>query len=713
VRGSGTVVTGTLGAGVLRTGDELRLGERTVRVRGLQRLGTACDEVAAVARVAVNLRGVERTDVARGDALLTPDAWRTTGGVDVRLSSDPRDLPSELVLHVGSTAVAVRLRPLGADTARLLLHRALPLRAGDRALLRDPGAQAVAAGVLVLDADPPALRRRGAAADRAEVLRDATGRPDLAAEVHRRGVVRGPTSPRSACPLDDLSARARAGGVARRPGALAGVVGAARRAVDAHASAAPLEAGLPAEAARQALGLPGPRLLPAARAAAGLERSGGRLRRPGRRRTSARPSRVSAALEQRLRADPFAAPRGARPGRAAARARELAAAERAGRLLRLRDDVVLLPGRTGARDAGAGRAAAAVHAQPARQALGTTRRVAVPLLEHLDGRGWTRRLDAGLREVRAEVASGRPTRGAAVAQEVRGSSRGARALPVTVETIVIPDPGAARGGGEGGDLRGLPHRPALPRGRHQRRVPLPARPRGRRAGRDRRRRGDDVAPGRPGGAGLAAPVRRLPGLPARPALVLLRQPAPGLADDAAGRHAAVARASGSGAFAEKTLVGRGRLHQGRRARRPAAAGLLGCGVMAGWGAAVNTAPVQQGDTVAVLGCGGVGDAAIAGASTPARAGHRRRPRRPQAGVGQGVRRDRHGQRRQRRRRAGAARAHRRLRPDVVIDAVGRPETYRQAFDARDLAGTVVLVGVPTPQMQLEMPLIEFFGHGGR
>ena len=113
VRGSGTVVTGTLGSGVLRTGDELQLGDRTVRVRGLQSLGRAYDEVASVARVAVNLRGVERSEVARGDALLTPGAWRATAGLDVRLSADPRELPAELVLHVGSTAVAARVRPLG------------------------------------------------------------------------------------------------------------------------------------------------------------------------------------------------------------------------------------------------------------------------------------------------------------------------------------------------------------------------------------------------------------------------------------------------------------------------------------------------------------------------------------------------------------------------------------------------------------------------
>ncbi len=149
------MVTGTLGAGTLRVGDELDLDGRPVRVRGLQSLGETYGAVSAVARVAVNLRGVEREEVGRGDALLTPGGWRTTSVLDVRLGADARDLPVELVLHVGSTGVPVRVRPLGGDTARLGLSRPLPLVAGDRALLRDPGKQSVAAGVLVLDTDPP------------------------------------------------------------------------------------------------------------------------------------------------------------------------------------------------------------------------------------------------------------------------------------------------------------------------------------------------------------------------------------------------------------------------------------------------------------------------------------------------------------------------------------------------------------------------------
>ena len=172
-------------------------------------------------------------------------------------------------------------------------------------------------------------------------------------------------------------------------------------------------------------------------------------------------------------------------------------------------------------------------------------------------------------------------------------------------------------------------------------------------------------------------------------------------------------ALGIGAFAEKTLVAAGQCTKVDPRIRPEVAGLLGCGVMAGLGAALNTAGVSRGDSVAVIGCGGVGNAAVLGASL---AGARKiiavdvdpgklawargfgatdvinsRETDPVEGIralteGNGA--------------------------DVVIEAVGRPETYTQAFYARDLAGTVVLVGVPTPDMKLELPLLDFFGRGG-
>ncbi|MGC0420617.1 S-(hydroxymethyl)mycothiol dehydrogenase [Embleya sp. AB8] len=172
-------------------------------------------------------------------------------------------------------------------------------------------------------------------------------------------------------------------------------------------------------------------------------------------------------------------------------------------------------------------------------------------------------------------------------------------------------------------------------------------------------------------------------------------------------------ALGIGAFAELTLVAAGQCTKVDPEADPAAAGLLGCGVMAGLGAAVNTGNVGRGDTVAVIGCGGVGDAAIAGARL--------------AGAARIIAVDLDERKLEWARRAGATHtvnstagdpveAIRELTggfgADVVIDAVGRPETYKQAFYARDLAGTVVLVGVPTPQMTIELPLLDVFGRGG-
>jgi S-(hydroxymethyl)mycothiol dehydrogenase len=175
----------------------------------------------------------------------------------------------------------------------------------------------------------------------------------------------------------------------------------------------------------------------------------------------------------------------------------------------------------------------------------------------------------------------------------------------------------------------------------------------------------------------------------------------------------LAAALGIGAFTELTLVAAGQCTKVDPAVPPEVAGLLGCGVMAGLGAALNTAPVTRGDTVAVIGCGGVGDAAILGARL---AGARTiigvdvDPRKlawaAEMGATHTVNSAETDPVDRIRELTGGHGA------DVVIEAVGRPDTYRQAFYARDLAGTVVLVGVPTPQMRLELPLLEVFGRGG-
>ncbi|MEU3229322.1 S-(hydroxymethyl)mycothiol dehydrogenase [Nocardiopsis alba] len=172
-------------------------------------------------------------------------------------------------------------------------------------------------------------------------------------------------------------------------------------------------------------------------------------------------------------------------------------------------------------------------------------------------------------------------------------------------------------------------------------------------------------------------------------------------------------ALGIGAFAEKTLVAAGQCTKVDPTASPEAAGLLGCGIMAGIGAAINTGGVTRGDSVAVIGCGGVGNAAVAGARL--------------AGANRIIAVDLEERKLEWARGFGATHtvdarvsdpveAIRDLTDgfgaDVVIDAVGLPKTYEQAFYARDLAGTVVLVGVPTPEMRLELPLLDVFGRGG-
>jgi S-(hydroxymethyl)mycothiol dehydrogenase len=172
-------------------------------------------------------------------------------------------------------------------------------------------------------------------------------------------------------------------------------------------------------------------------------------------------------------------------------------------------------------------------------------------------------------------------------------------------------------------------------------------------------------------------------------------------------------ALGIGAFVEKTLVHAGQCTKVDPAAKPEVAGLLGCGVMAGIGAAINTGGVGRGDSIAVIGCGGVGNAAIAGARL--------------AGATTIIAIDVDDRKLEWAKDFGATHTINSRNTDlvegvqaltdgnganVVVDAVGRPETFKQAFYARDLAGTAVLVGVPTPDMTIDLPLIDIFGRGG-
>lgn len=407
ITGAGAVVTGTLSAGSLGRGDTLDLvtdnDVRSVGIRGVQSENAPRERVGPVSRVAVNLRDVSASDIARGDLLLTPGMWRLTDAVDVRRVSGPGldSVPTGLGVHVGTAAPHGRVRPFDAEHARMTLDRALPMIVGDRIVLRDPGSGLIGGGV-VLDAEPPELRRRGDAVRRAESLSDMRTDGDALHEVVRRGAVT----------VDHLT---RLGVATAGESAPAGVrvvgdwwvdesaweiwIKRLRAAVDAVVVEDSLSRGLPRASVVGAVGLPSDALVAALIADAGLDHADGYLTKQGAVPGLGDAEEAVAALERRFADNAFAAPEADDLSALGLGHKQLAAAERLGRLLRLRDGIVVSP-----RSPALAMRVLAGLEQPfttseARKALGTTRRVAIPLLEHLDARGWTRRLDSGRREV--------------------------------------------------------------------------------------------------------------------------------------------------------------------------------------------------------------------------------------------------------------------------------------------------------------------------
>ena len=309
IKGSGTVVTGTLQAGTVAVGDELVLtpAMRTLRIRGVQSLGAPAGRVSGVARVALNLRGVSTRELSRGMALIQPGRWTMTSVIDVRLaahraahqqSAGASRLPPRLTLHIGAARAVARVRMLGSSVARLSLDHPLPLHVGDRVLLRDPGAAARHAngrpvfGATVLDVLPPRLRGNGAAAAAERELAswpEPPAAPDL---LRRHRLLRASTA--SAMGLRDLPPPVSGEWLAdpRHWQRLRQRLAAA---VTAHAARDPLAPGLPVDAARAELGLPDRDLveaLAAGRPGGGADElidvSGGYLR-PGTRGGSERP----------------------------------------------------------------------------------------------------------------------------------------------------------------------------------------------------------------------------------------------------------------------------------------------------------------------------------------------------------------------------------------------------------------------------------------
>ncbi len=393
VHGTGTVVTGTLAAGTLRVGDALMLDGRPVRIRTLQCLGTSVDAAQGVARVALALGGAAPDEVGRGDVIVTPHAFEPTTTLDVRLSNTER-LPESPLLHLGTVALGVRARPLGSTTARLTLDRPLPLRIGDRGLLRDPGSRALW-GIEVLDPAPPGLRRRGAAAARHTALGDSGA--SLDAQLRLRGLARlsllqrigvdtHPLPPGAVVTGDWLMDAAMAKRLRERLMALV------------NATATHVPPGLGVATLVQQLGLPDAGLVTAL-VESPLAVRGGRVEPEG----VALPAHLLAAADALVidfAAGPFRAPEAGRLASLELDRRDLAVLHRAGRLLRLSDQIVLPPGADVAAVEVLGTLEQPFSVSQARQGLDSTRRVVLPLLAHLDRTGRTVRLPDDRRRVR-------------------------------------------------------------------------------------------------------------------------------------------------------------------------------------------------------------------------------------------------------------------------------------------------------------------------
>jgi selenocysteine-specific elongation factor len=370
ITGSGTVVTGTLPGGTVRRGDELVVtpAMRPVRVRDLQSLGEPAEAATGTARVALNLRGIGREVLHRGMALVQAGRWTLTDLIDVRVTmvSQPTgaevpwqrgadgeagQLPRTVTVHAGSARTIARVRPLGLGLDRLSLAEPLPLHAGDRILLRDPGSRRAGiwpavAGAVVLDVAPPPLTRRGAASAAARQLAGWPDRPGAPELLARHGLMRASTL--------------LAMGVTDHPEPVAGEWLAdpehwralghqLGEVLAAHAASEPLSAGLPIEATRAALDLPDRRLVlalarPPFRVSCGalhIARQAGQPGGPGLPEPLLAAVRV---LRADLAAAPFASPDSDRLRKLGLDARSLAAAVRSGELLRISDQVVLAPG---------------------------------------------------------------------------------------------------------------------------------------------------------------------------------------------------------------------------------------------------------------------------------------------------------------------------------------------------------------------------------
>jgi selenocysteine-specific elongation factor len=406
VRGAGVVVTGTLPSGTVRVGDvlELRPTGRRVRVRGIESMKSALPEVSGTARVALNVRGMTASDARRGYALTSPGCWTDVDAVDVRFTKAGA-VPRHVVLHLGSAAVPVRVRQFDDRHGRLVLATPLPVHRGDRGVLRDAAAGRVCTGAVVLDPLPPQLRLRGAAGVRATELSSIPDHRDLAEELRRRGAISKDDATRLGLAAPDELTRPPPAAVAVG----AWLVDRGRwtewgtalvRLADAWTADHPHQPGVPRRTAAASLDLPSESLVDALVA----ERTELVIDAEGvhRRGSVARAAKIDYVLQpvmQRLASDPFDAPKRDELAAMGVSEKYLALAVREGRLLEVDPGVYLHPDAVDQALRCLAELPQPFTVSAARQALGSSRRVVLPLLVALDAAHRTERIGTQLRRV--------------------------------------------------------------------------------------------------------------------------------------------------------------------------------------------------------------------------------------------------------------------------------------------------------------------------
>lgn len=400
ISGAGTVVTGTLTDGTLRAGDELDLSSvrgadpKRVRIRGLQSAGQDRDTVSGATRVAVNLRGIRPDEAPRGSQLLSPDRFLRPTTFDALLvvgaEHTAERLPDSCTVHLGSASLQARVRRLGPDHLRLSVAAPVPVRIGDRLVLRDPGQHAVLGAAIVLDPAAPPLVRRGAAKARGRALASYSATPNARMILKDKGLMPADDLVRMGC----LDVPPASNGWCLDPAYRASLTERLIAMVDEDVASDPDSRGVSFGAARRRLGLPDHGVL--AGLLARIPQLGVHNGHVVSERHAAMSAQSAAALTRfiaEVRDNPFHSPEAQRLSELALDRTTLAVLCRHGALVELARGIYLTP------DA-VNEAAARLAGIPqpftlgeGRAALGTTRRIAVPLMEYLNRIGRTRRVD--------------------------------------------------------------------------------------------------------------------------------------------------------------------------------------------------------------------------------------------------------------------------------------------------------------------------------